>query len=121
MLVLGLVSDDPSLCQAVAHCIETRHAHAMTAPSVSHWLYELQPVVGTTPDMVIVLNIYDNTDANLLRKNGGLVVHLARSTRVENLDVVNGDYLLLCPDGAACYDRVRDTLHDILREMRLCS
>jgi len=49
------------------------------------------------------------------------VVHLARSTRVENLDVVNGDYLLLCPDGAACYDRVRDTLHDIQREMRLCS
>lgn len=120
MLVLGLVCDDPAICQAVAHCIETRHPDAMTAPSVTHWLYELRPVVGSTPEMVVVLNIYDNTDANLLRRNGGLIVHLARSSRVDNLDVYEGDYLLVCRDGGACYDRIRDTLDDMQQEIRKC-
>ena len=120
MLVIGLVCDDPALCQSVAHCIETRHNDVIMAPSVSHWLYELAHVVGNTPDMVVVLNIFDNTDANLLRRNGGLLVHLARSTRLQNVEAVNGDYLLVCKDGDVCYDRIRDTLQDIQREMRLC-
>ena len=120
MLVLGLVCDDASLCQSVAHTIETRHPDAISAPSVSHWLYELSPVVGTTPEMVIVLNIYDNTDANMLRRNGGLIVHLSKSTRIDGVELVNGDYLLQCKDGGMCYDRIRDLLHDIQRESRLC-
>lgn len=117
MIVIGLCCDDVTLCQTVAHSLETRHADVVTAPSVASWLYELQPVVEETPALAVVLNIYDNTDANTLRKAGGVIIHLARSTRVEAMDVVEGDYLLVCGNGAACYERFQDTLTDIERDL----
>lgn len=120
MLVLGLCCDDGALCHAVAHCIETRHPSAMTAPSVPVWLYELRPVVGSTPELVVVLNIADSANAAALRSTGAVVLHLTRGCGLAPVDVVEGDYLLTCRDGDACYDRIRDTLHAIEQEAREC-